>query len=253
MPNGLTLEMKGMVTSRPYIVMTCELLRQVGCEVETAGNSIRVYPLKNTDPVQVVVESDWSSVSYFYSIVALSDDLSISLKSYKQNSLQGDVALTKIYKSLGVDTRFDELNDSIVLSRNENPTSKNLNLDLSKTPDIAQTIAVNCFALGVSCELTGLHTLKIKETDRLTALKTEIEKLGGKVEITGDTLILHPAEGIKQGIEIETYDDHRMAMAFAPLALKQSIVIKDPDVVSKSFPSFWDAIAKTGIRSEFQR
>jgi len=253
LPNGLALELKGKVTSRPYIDMTCQMLRKIGCKVDVGDQSIMVYPLAKAIPVDVVVESDWSSASYFYSIVALSEDLSVTLKSYKRNSLQGDAALGKIYKLLGVDTRFDALNDSIVLTKNEHAVVKQLYLDLTKTPDIAQTIAVSCFGLGIACELSGLHTLKIKETDRLTALKTEIEKLGGKVDITLDSLFLYPAEKMRPGIEINTYNDHRMAMAFAPLALKGPIEIREPDVVSKSFPSFWEAVAKTGIHAEFQR
>ncbi|NNK53304.1 MAG: 3-phosphoshikimate 1-carboxyvinyltransferase [Flavobacteriaceae bacterium] len=253
LPNGLKIKMKGNVTSRPYIDMTCHLLRGIGCQVDMSENSIQIYPLVKPDPVNVVVESDWSSASYFYSVVSLSENLSVTLRSYKHNSLQGDAAVSNIYKSLGVDTRFDEMNNRIVLAKNEKPVTKKLTLDLARTPDIAQTIAVSCFGHGIACELTGLHTLKIKETDRLAALKNELEKLGGKVEITKDSLLLSPAERMNGGIVINTYDDHRMAMAFAPLALKHSIGIEDPEVVSKSFPSFWEAIARTGIRTEIQR
>jgi 3-phosphoshikimate 1-carboxyvinyltransferase len=157
--------------------------------------------------------------------------------------LQGDSALAAIYRSLGVETVFKE--NSILLSKTNASTS--VNLDLNDTPDIAQTIAVTCFGLGIACSLTGLHTLKIKETDRLEALKTEMEKLGAKITVTNDSLMLEASDTINSNITIATYNDHRMAMAFAPLAVKVPVCIQDADVVSKSYPAFWDDLQTLGF------
>ena len=157
--------------------------------------------------------------------------------SYKEHSLQGDSALVDIYNHFGVSASFSE--NKLTLKK-EKSNLEPLSLDLKNAPDIAQTIAVTCFALGISCDLIGLHTLKIKETDRLVALKTELEKLGGAVEITDKSLHLSASKSINSLVSIATYNDHRMAMAFAPLALKTSIIIEDAMVVSKSYPTFWD-------------
>ncbi len=247
--NGLELTLEGEITSVPYIKMTLSLLNQIGVETTFQGNVIHVKPLTSSLKSQALtVESDWSSASYFYSIVALSDvGTEITLSSYKANSLQGDSALIEIYKSFGVETAFNKNGMTIKKSSIVDRQSL-IELDLSNSPDIAQTIAVTCFALGMRCNLKGLHTLKIKETDRLVALKKEIEKLGGIVRITEDSLHLSASETIKENIEIATYHDHRMAMAFAPLALKTSIIIEDADVISKSYPSFWDDIKSVGFQ-----
>lgn len=244
--NGLELTLEGEITSRPYIEMTLSLLNQVGIKNRFEGNVITVLPKPEIAALasKVVVESDWSSASYFYSIAALAnEDISISLSSYKKGSLQGDSALAAIYRSLGVETVFKE--NSILLSKTNASTS--VNLDLNDTPDIAQTIAVTCFGLGIACSLTGLHTLKIKETDRLEALKTEMEKLGAKITVTNDSLMLEASDTINSNITIATYNDHRMAMAFAPLAVKVPVRIQDADVVSKSYPAFWDDLQDLGF------
>lgn len=244
--NGLELTLEGEITSRPYIEMTLSLLNQVGIKNRFEGNVITVLPKPEIAALasKVVVESDWSSASYFYSIAALAnEDISISLSSYKKDSLQGDSALAAIYRSLGVETVFKE--NSILLSKTNASTS--VNLDLNDTPDIAQTIAVTCFGLGIACSLTGLHTLKIKETDRLEALKTEMEKLGAKITVTNDSLMLEASDTINSNITIATYNDHRMAMAFAPLAVKVPVRIQDADVVSKSYPAFWDDLQDLGF------
>jgi len=245
--DGLEIVLEGKVTSVPYIEMTLSLLRDVGISGSFENNVISIKPVKVVSPKLVVVESDWSSASYFYSIVALSMGSTITLGSYKQSSYQGDSALADIYKKLGVETIFN--NNKIILKQIPLPNdSKVLELDLANSPDIAQTIAVTCFGLGKACYLKGLHTLKIKETDRLEALKTEIEKLGGEVTITEDSLRLAPARSIRSEISIDTYHDHRMAMAFAPLALRTTLFINDADVVSKSYPDFWDDLKKLDFK-----
>jgi len=244
---GLHLNLIGEVTSRPYLEMTLSLLEQIGIDCAWQDNSISILPKEDIHPKTIKVESDWSSASYFYSLVALSDSATIELSSYKKESIQGDSALVSIYKKLGVETTFKD--DTITLVKNSkskiHPDSyRDLKHNLVNAPDLAQTIAVSCFGLGIACELTGLHTLKIKETDRLVALKTELEKLGAQVVITEDSLYLKPSQRINPNIKIATYKDHRMAMAFAPLSLKVPIVIEEAEVVSKSYPKFWEDLDK---------
>ncbi|MAP55921.1 3-phosphoshikimate 1-carboxyvinyltransferase [Altibacter sp.] len=252
LPNGLTLQLEGTVTSIPYIEMTLQLLKKMGVSCSFSENTIRVEAAAKITPVTFAVESDWSSASYFYSLVALSEGLSVTLKHFKENSLQGDRALVSLFETLGVITVFNASEASITLRKQKVTFPDSLLLHLSDTPDIAQTIAVTCFGLGVGCHLTGLHTLKIKETDRLSALKTELEKLGASVVITQDSLTLTSSEKIQEQVTIETYNDHRMAMAFAPLGLRTTIRIQDPKVVSKSFPGFWGDLEKCGISTDFQ-
>lgn len=249
--NGLELTLEGEITSVPYIKMTLSLLNDIGVETVFASNKIIVKPQTiNHKPQTLSVESDWSSASYFYSIAALSEiGTEITLSSYKENSLQGDSVLADIYKNFGVETIFND-NKSITISKinkyNLQPPTYNLN----NSPDIAQTIAVSCFGLGIGCHLTGLHTLKIKETDRLLALKNELEKLGAQVSITDESLTLKISSEINEDIRIKTYQDHRMAMAFAPLALKTDIIIEEAEVVSKSYPTFWEDLKSIGFQIE---
>jgi len=198
------------------------------------------------NPQLITIESDWSSASYFYSIVALSEiGTQIRLSSYKQNSLQGDSSLIEIYKNFGVQTTFE--NNCILLTKMSNPKSETLKFQLNNSPDIAQTIAVTCLGLGVGCHIIGLHTLKIKETDRLEALKNELSKLGASISVTNDSLTLESSSEIIENCSIKTYQDHRMAMAFAPLALKTSLIIENAEVVSKSYPTFWDDLESIGF------
>ncbi|WP_456436968.1 3-phosphoshikimate 1-carboxyvinyltransferase [Psychroserpens sp.] len=236
--NGLELTLVGEITSIPYINMTLDLLNQIGVKTEFTDNVITVFSKTSKDDSQIlVVESDWSSASYFYSIVALSPiGTQISLSSYKQNSLQGDSSLITIYKDFGVETDF---NDKVIVLKKTNENFNPKIYNLNNSPDIAQTIVVTCLGLGIECQLSGLHTLKIKETDRLEALKIEIEKLGGQIHITEESLHLKSNKNLNDNVSIDTYNDHRMAMAFAPLALKTSLKINDSNVVSKSFPTFW--------------
>jgi 3-phosphoshikimate 1-carboxyvinyltransferase len=245
--NGLELALEGAITSIPYIKMTLSILNEAGIETSFEGNTITVRPLSFiAAPLSLSVESDWSSASYFYSIAALSEiGTEIKLSSYKQNSLQGDAVLAELYKEFGVETVF--VNQSVVLKKTIHTLLSSVSYDLNNAPDIAQTIAVTCFGLGMGCHLKGLHTLKIKETDRLTALQHELTKLGAVISTTNDSLTLEPSEKINRNITISTYQDHRMAMAFAPLALKTDIVIKEAEVVSKSYPDFWNDLKRIGF------
>jgi len=244
---GLTVELLGEITSIPYIKMTLSLLNQIGIETSFEGQTIQVKPLQNSKQQDLLVESDWSSASYFYSIIALSDIGSeIRLSSYKKQSLQGDAVLADIYEHFGVSTTFDE--NSIILKKVAKSKKELLQLDLNKAPDIAQTIAVTCFGLGVSCDLDGLHTLKIKETDRLEALKNELTKLGAIISVTNDSLYLEGSSKIISNVSIETYNDHRMAMAFAPLAILMPLNILDANVVTKSYRNFWEDLQQIGFQ-----
>ena len=237
--NGLEIDLIGETTSIPYIKMTQTLLENLGFKTFFNHNKIKISPADKITLKQWTVESDWSSASYFYSVVAIANTSEITLKSYYSESLQGDSDLVQIYKKIGVTTVFN--NGSIILSKTPNfALPEVLDLDLRNTPDLAQTIAVSCFGLGVDCNLIGLHTLKIKETDRLEALKIELEKLGAMISITNDSLELRFSGVINQNISIDTYNDHRMAMAFAPLGVKVPIVINNSEVVSKSYPGFWE-------------
>ena len=243
--NGIQITLVGEITSVPYIKMTLALLNDLDIKTSFEGNVISVYPKQAVAAKVMTVESDWSSASYFFSLVALAEQATVSLTSYKENSLQGDSALVQIYKELGVRSHFK--NNILHLEKEVGFTPTNVTFDLNNTPDIAQTIVVTCLGLGIGCHLTGLHTLKIKETDRLEALRIELTKLGANITVTNDSLTLEPSSKINHNIMIATYNDHRMAMAFAPLAIKVPIVIENAEVVSKSYPDFWEDMKKLDV------
>jgi 3-phosphoshikimate 1-carboxyvinyltransferase len=246
---GLEIELLGEITSIPYIQMTLSLLNQLGIEASFVGNKIKVLSKKTIKKQTVIVESDWSSASYFYSIVASSEiGTSIQLSAYKKESLQGDSCLAEIYTHFGVTTVFGQ--NFIILKKEQKSRLETLEIDLKNAPDIAQTIAVTCFAEGISCNLSGLHTLKIKETDRLEALKDELTKLGAVIAVTNKSLHLGRSLDMHANIAIKTYNDHRMAMAFAPLALKVPIKILNAEVVTKSYQKFWEDMQQVGIQIE---
>ena len=247
--NGLEIELLGEITSVPYIKMTLQILTDLGIQNHFSGNTIVIKPTNKIQQNHFTVESDWSSASYFYSIVALQNlDFTVTLSSYKPTSLQGDSVLQNIYDAFGVKTVFNQ--DSITLTKVSHPKVSSLEIDLKNAPDIAQTIAVTCLGLGMGCHLTGLHTLKIKETDRLQALQNEISKFGAKISTTEDSLTLQNFDiQTFQNLEtvtIKTYQDHRMAMAFAPLACKVALQILEAEVVSKSYIDFWNHLQKIG-------
>ncbi|WP_433813902.1 3-phosphoshikimate 1-carboxyvinyltransferase [Flavobacterium johnsoniae] len=236
--NGLELTLEGEITSIPYIKMTLALLKDLDIKTSFEGNVIKVFPKESVESKEMIVESDWSSASYFFSLTALADAAKITLSSYKENSLQGDSELISLYEKMGVKTTFQ--GNKMTLEKVAGFNYQDVNFELNNTPDIAQTIVVTCLGLGIGCHLTGLHTLKIKETDRLEALKTELTKLGANISVTNDSLTLVKSDTINHDVKIGTYNDHRMAMAFAPLAIKVPIIIEDAGVVSKSYPDFWD-------------
>lgn len=243
---GLTVKLTGVPTSVSYIKMTISLLERLGVDVIMGENTIQVKPFDkaSADSKSLIIESDWSSASYYYSIIALSEiGATISLTNFYSDSLQGDRVVADIYKSFGVETTFEDGKITIVKVDSH---ASSVDFDLSNCPDLAQTIAVTSFALGCLCKLRGLKTLKIKETDRLVALRNELSKLGADVVITNDSLEIKSSTSINDEVRIATYDDHRMAMAFAPLALLNNIIIGQVDVVSKSYPEFWIDLKRIG-------
>ena len=261
--NGLELILKNDVVSWPYILMTLDLLSEFGSKASTVLNTIKVVPTQNkkqeTRNKTFFIESDWSAASYWYSLIALSKNAAITLLGLKRSSSQGDSVLQEIYKELGVLSEFK--GDQLILTKNSNIT-KHFKYDFTNCPDLAQTVAVNCFGLGIKAELSGLKTLKVKETNRITALKTELEKFGAIVSITENSIHINDKRPKTQAalptvdyqlLTIETYNDHRMAMSFATLAMVYgSIDIKDPEVVSKSYPLFWEDLKSVGFSVNLQ-
>ncbi len=246
LPQGLVLEIEGELTSKPYVDMTLDMLSSVGIEHHWAGNSISIKP-QTFKPATLVVEPDWSAASYWYSIAALADEAKISLPALKEKSLQGDSQIQKIMEIFGIQT--SKTATGISIQSNEKASDAPAVLDLKTCPDLAQTIVVIAAALGKNMAFTGLETLKIKETDRIAALQNELAKIG--VTLTENNLVytlncdkLH----FPDKITIATYEDHRMAMAFAPLALLvKEVEIEEMQVVEKSYPYFWEDLKKAGF------
>jgi 3-phosphoshikimate 1-carboxyvinyltransferase len=247
LPEGLEIELVGSITSLPYLNMTLQLLERIGVSAQLDGQRIRIAPKSEIEPISLAVESDWSAASYYYSIVALSKlGTKATLSTLREDSLQGDRVLSTIYKDFGVSTRFDD--GKVILEKVSEPLSQTLSYDLKDAPDIAQTIAVTAAGLQVDCYLTGLHTLPIKETDRLAAMKCELEKVGAAVEIDAESLRVFGQKAKIQSASIATYNDHRMAMAFAPLAILIPLTIEESFVVEKSYPDFWKHLSSIGYQ-----
>jgi len=244
--NGLEIILSSKITSLPYILMTKKIIERIGGVVKIQDSKIFIEQFKEKVIPEQFVESDWSSASYFFSIAALSESVKLTLSKFSKDSYQGDLKLIDIYKKFGVVTIFED--ENIILKKNNKSLPKNIHLNLIDNPDIAQTILITCLGLGIDCTLIGLHTLKIKETDRLVALKNEIEKFEvDKIEITGDSITLENNSDLKHDVTIDTYNDHRMAMSFAPLSLLVPINIKNPEVVTKSYFNFWNDLESLGF------
>lgn len=244
---GLKIKLSTKITSLPYIHMTKKIIERIGGIVDIKPDEIIIKQLVSNKIPDQIVESDWSSASYFYSLVALSDSSDITLSSFFNNSIQGDSRIVDIYKQFGVETKF--LNDKIYLKKNNIDLPDSISINLRDNPDLAQTIVVTCLGLGINCKLEGLHTLKLKETDRLLALKREIEKFEVDcVTISNQSITLKNTSKLKSGVSINTYDDHRMAMSFAPLSMINPIIIINPEVVSKSYLNFWNDLESLGFK-----
>lgn len=248
--DGLRIKLVGNIFSKPYILLTCEILKSFGFNCIINNDEIKIKPNKKVSIKNYSVESDWSSASYLYSIVALSG-VDLKLSSFKSNSLQGDSKLSKLYENFGVKTYFK--NDEIILKRSKSLRMKKfIELDLIENPDLAQTIIVTSLGLSIHTKLTGLNTLKIKETDRLVALKNEISKFNTDVIIDDQSIEINNfPKVLPENIEIDTYHDHRMALAFSPLSVLVKLVINDYGVISKSFPEYWTILQKLNFDLEF--
>lgn len=241
--NGLQIQFNDEVISKPYITMTISMMRFFGIDVEWIGSKILVQPGVYR-PNDITIESDWSAASYWYGFAALAEQASITLTGLKRSSLQGDAKVAEMYKKFGVTTAY--FDGGIKLSKQKAVSlPQSIAMDFTSCPDIAQTVAVTCAALNIEAKLTGLKTLRIKETDRISALQTELNKLGFSVEVKEDDIIVNSQESLTLKSElINTYNDHRMAMAFAPLSLLTEIHIENPEVVRKSYPGFWEDFIK---------
>lgn len=242
LPNGLVIIPTGKLTSAPYLKMTVGILKRLGIPVVHSEDVIRIPHIPAIENHTIVVESDWSSSSYFYMFAAIGRG-NISLKYFDSNSLQGDSAVADIYyKFFGIGTTFG--NGGIDLS----PIAdfrfpEIIELDMNDCPDLAQSVAVTAATLKIPFKLTGLHTLKLKETDRLRALQNELEKIGAVTEISAEGIVSKVFKQARTEIIINTYEDHRMAMSFAPASLLYNLAIENPDVVKKSYPDFWEDYA----------
>lgn len=242
MEKGLDLKLTGKIVSRTYIDMTIRIMREFGAEVSFENDMISVSP-RPYSPVSYRVEPDWSAASYFYELLAIADGGEIRLPGLLRDSTQGDAQQRNVWKKLGVLTRFEE--GTVILSKKQ-PEVKRLEYDFVEMPDLAQSFAVACCLMGIPFRFSGVETLRIKETDRINALIQELAKLGFCLRSEGDNLLAWEGELCPAGgLSVSTYHDHRMAMAFAPAALKlPGLVIVDKEVVTKSFPGYWEQLQK---------
>lgn len=250
LPHGLTLHLSGNIISRPYIDLTLQLMGEFGAKAEwTSESTITVHP-QPYHSVPFTVESDWSAASYWYEMAALSEEAEIELTGLFPNSYQGDSRGRELFSQLGVETAFTP--HGVKLTKSGQRVER-MEADLVDIPDLAQTFVVTCALLNIPFRFTGLQSLKIKETDRITALRNELRKLGYAIEEENDSVLYWNGERCEAEVSplIATYEDHRMAMAFAPAALCcPSVRIAHPHVVSKSYPRYWDDLRQAGFRME---
>jgi 3-phosphoshikimate 1-carboxyvinyltransferase len=243
LPDGLELELEGKIGSRPYIEMTLSLMEHFGVSATFEGNTITV-PHQQYKAATFSVESDWSAASYWYSLAALANEADIKLLGLKEKSFQGDRAIVDIMDRLGVYTSFTAEGVELIKKEQE----RHAVLDFSDCPDLAQTVVALCAGLGKTLDMTGLESLRIKETDRIQALQIEVLSMNSSLEeVTPGVFRLKPGILHKDQLSFRTYQDHRMAMAFAPLALLAPVEIQEPGVVRKSYPRFWEDLQKVGF------
>ena len=249
--NGLVIELDGNITSRPYIDMTLSILNKLGIYAKFNDNTIIIKPKKDEIiNTEYKVEADWSSASYFFSIVALSKNIELSFINFRKDSFQGDINVCKYYELFGVKTTFQN-GKLIIKKRTDFNYPEKIIIDLKDNPDLAQTIIVTAFGLNIPTKLTGLSTLKVKETDRIEALRNELTNLGASCIIDDESIEFFKSNKLNKNYIINTYDDHRMALAFAPLSVIFPIEIQDPNVISKSFPEFWNILEKLNFSIDF--
>ncbi len=246
LPKGLILTLEGKIGSRPYIDMTASLLKHFGVTTNVQANEISIRH-QNFRPASFTVESDWSAASYWFAFTALADDAEITLPKLLNQSFQGDSAILSLMVELGVESRFE--NGLLKLTKKK--CAQELRWDFTDCPDLAQTVAVVCAAKNVTGFFTGLESLRIKETDRIAALQNELRKIGADlIEDDPEHWRLIPSTALPESASFLTYKDHRMAMAFAPLATQMDVEIQDRAVVKKSYPNFWNDMGSVGF--EFQ-
>jgi len=239
LPKGLEIKLLGKIGSISYIQMTLQLMAQFGVKHVWEENVIKV-PHQTYHPTQFSVESDWSGASYWFSLLACADEGELFLQGLKEDSLQGDSKIVEIMDQLGVKSEFQT--GGIKLTKQKVKGLKSW--DFTNCPDLAQTVAVTCAIIGQKVDFTGLESLRIKETDRIFALQQELAKFNAQLlEGTNGVFTLIPSIEIPDEVTIKTYDDHRMAMAFLPLVTKTNLIVEDPEVVNKSYPSFWKHVA----------
>lgn len=245
---GLEMELTGKIASIPYLKMTLALLGEFGAKYAFEGNTIKIEEGKYQGK-EFVVEADWSAASYWYQIAALADEAKITLKGLKKVSLQGDSAIVEMYELFGIKSTFK--GTEVTVEKVLPPKLEAFNYDFSDCPDVAQTLAATLTGLNIKGHFKGLESLRIKETDRIAAIKKELEKFGASIDILpNDEIQINKATMGPFNGSIETYDDHRVAMSIAPLCLKvDSIEIEEPNVVSKSYPDFWKDLADKGLQS----
>ena len=253
LPDGLTINLEGEVGSRPYIEMTLKQMEYFGIiyEADWGAGILKIKP-SHYQPKNYAIESDWSGASYWYSIVALAEDAEVELLGLKENSLQGDSDIVNIMAKLGVESTFTDR--GVLLKKI--PAADSLAWDFTNCPDLAQTVAVCCAMKNIHLTLTGLESLKIKETDRVFALQEELAKLGAELNEVEKNLkyeVVRKSDWTATSVpSIFTYDDHRMALAFAPVGMMQDIIIEEPGVVVKSYPGYWNDLAKVTTWEEMQ-
>jgi 3-phosphoshikimate 1-carboxyvinyltransferase len=254
LPQGLELVPVGKLVSRPYLMMTVRLMQYFGAEVSWHGETIIVAPGQYTaKPLQI--EADWSAASYWYSMACFADDLDLFLGGLFTESLQGDAVLSKMMRQFGIESTFE--GEGVRLTKNKQPITPIFEKDFIECPDIAQTLAVVCAGLQVKGVFCGLETLSIKETDRITAIRTELKKVGSNfIKLPPHFSKKHPERQyflidapaiFEKTPRFATYKDHRMAMAFAPLAFFHAVEVENPEVVSKSYPEFWKDLEDLGF------
>lgn len=251
--NGLELKLTGEIASRPYIDLTLWTMQNFGASAEwTDVDTITVKPQPYSCVADYTIENDWSASSYWYEMMALNGnpDSEVKLEGLFDSSKQGDSVVKYIFSLLGVKSEFENRDVlSPVKLKVQRCLLPRFDYDFSGSPDLAQTIVVACCALGVKFKFTGLASLKIKETDRIEALKKELKKVGYVIYDENDNTLIWDGETCEPSFEpIDTYEDHRMALAFAPLAFKfPQIEINNPEVVSKSYPHYWEDLEKVGF------
>ncbi len=243
LPNGLRLKLTGKIGSRPYIEMTASLMRQFGADLSFDDDTVIVKSKKYTSS-SLTVESDWSAVSYWFAFAALADQAEIYLPRLQHDSWQGDRVITDIMSSLGVKSVFEDG----LLKLTKAKEASAIRWDFSQCPDLAQTVAVVCAAKGITGKFTGLESLRIKETDRIAALQNELRKIGADLTEQKDEWTLIPSGKLPEKASFATYKDHRMAMAFAPLATLMDVETDSAEVVRKSYPNYWVDMESFGFK-----